>query len=69
MDRESMDALKHDRRLARRRGWIEDKDAKQADDGLPDVAAKATTLGSAADAGDSSSAPEAHDTPATTPDL
>jgi hypothetical protein len=50
MDREAMDALRHDRRLAHRRGWISEKDAKAAEEALPDCAAKSTTLGEAVDA-------------------
>lgn len=55
MDREAMDALRHDRRLAHRRGWITAQDAKVAEDGLPDAAEKATTLGEAIDAADAES--------------
>jgi len=70
MNTESMDALRYDRRLARRRGWISAQDLKQVEEGLPDVANKATTLGNAADAGEGGSASEAHTrTPVTTPDL
>ena len=57
MDRESMDALRHDRRLAHRRGWIAEADAKAAEEATPDAAGKAMTLGEAADAGEA--APEA----------
>jgi hypothetical protein len=52
MDREATDALRHDRRLAHRRGWISDKDAQAAAEALPDAASKAMTLGEASDAKD-----------------
>jgi hypothetical protein len=59
MDREAMDALRHDRRLAHRRGWISKKDARKAEEALPDSAGKAMSLGEATDAeeGPESAAP------------
>jgi hypothetical protein len=35
--------LKFDRRLARRRGWVEAEDLERAVEGLPDLADNATT--------------------------
>ena len=59
MDREAMDALRHDRRLAHRRGWITQQAAKAAEETLPDASAKAITLGEAIDAaeGEAEAAP------------
>ena len=64
MDREAMDALRHDRRLAHRRGWIDDTDAKAAEDGAPDAAGKAMTLGEAADAQEAEAETGAPESPA-----
>ncbi len=41
MDLESMDQLKLDVRMLRRRGWIEEKELESALKSLPDVADKA----------------------------
>jgi hypothetical protein len=69
MDREAMDALRHDRRLAHRRGWITAKDAQAAADALPDATEKSITLGEATDATEGATqsavaAPEAIPAPA-----
>jgi hypothetical protein len=45
MTRESMENLRLDRRLLRRRGWISPKELEAALEALPDVAQKAITLG------------------------
>ena len=44
MNRQSMEALKLDRRLVRRRGWITKEEFARALEALPDVAQKARTL-------------------------
>lgn len=43
MDRESVERLRFDRRLSRRRGWVDEAEAAQALDALPDVSEKMTT--------------------------
>lgn len=40
MERGSMEKLKFDKRLARRRGWVEESDLTTHVDGLPDVSDK-----------------------------
>lgn len=45
MNRESLEKLRLDRRLFHRRGWMSEAERRRALDALPDVAAKATTLG------------------------
>ena len=45
MNRESLDKLRLDRRLIHRRGWMSEAERRRALEALPDVAAKATTLG------------------------
>jgi hypothetical protein len=50
MNRESLDKLRHDRRLIRRRGWMSPAELDCALEQLPDVAGKATTLGAESDA-------------------
>jgi len=45
MNRESLDKLRLDRRLMRRRGWMSEAERQRALDALPDVSTKATTLG------------------------
>ena len=50
MNRESLDKLRLDRRLMRRRGWMSQGELARALDQLPDVGNKATTLGAEADA-------------------
>lgn len=42
MDRESVDRLRFDRRLERRRGWVEDADRQSHLESLPDVTDKMT---------------------------
>ena len=49
MNRESMQKLRLDRRLIRRRGWIGQAELERELAGLPDVAVKAITLGEAYD--------------------
>ena len=43
MDRESVDRLRFDRRLQRRRDWVSDEDLNAHIDSLPDVSDKMTT--------------------------
>ena len=45
MNRESLTKLRFDRRLLRRKGWVDPKELESALEALPDVGAKATTLG------------------------
>jgi hypothetical protein len=45
MNRESLDKLRLDRRLFKRRGWMSASERARALEELPDVSAKATTLG------------------------
>ena len=45
MNRESLEKLRLDRRLIHRRGWMSQAERKRALEALPDVSAKATTLG------------------------
>lgn len=49
MNRDSIAKLRLDRRLLERRGWLNAEDRKRALEALPDVSAKRTTLGAAAD--------------------
>ena len=49
MNRESLDKLRLDRRLFKRRGWMSSAELSRALEQLPDVAGKATTLGAEAD--------------------
>jgi hypothetical protein len=53
MNRDSMNRLKHDKRLAGRRGWTTGEELQQEIDALPDSADKAVPLegGPAGDAG------------------
>jgi hypothetical protein len=50
MNRESLEKLRLDRRLLRRRGWMSSGELARALEQLPDVGSKATTLGVEADA-------------------
>jgi hypothetical protein len=50
MNRESLEKLRLDRRLVKRRGWMSTAELARALDQLPDVASKSTTLGAEADA-------------------
>jgi hypothetical protein len=50
-----MQKLRLDRRLIRRRGWIGQSELERELASLPDSAAKATTLGAAADERESAS--------------
>ncbi len=45
MDRESVERLRFDCRLARRRDWVEDSEVEQYLESLPDVSAKMATIG------------------------
>ncbi|TMA35566.1 MAG: hypothetical protein E6J87_03285 [Deltaproteobacteria bacterium] len=45
MNRESLEKLRLDRRLLRRRGWLSAAERARALEDLPDVSHKATTLG------------------------
>ncbi len=56
MNRESLDKLRLDRRLIRRRGWMSEAERARALAALPDVAAKATTLGAESDEDESAPA-------------
>jgi len=49
MNDDSMKKMRLDRRLVGRRGWINSKELAKVIEDLPDVAAKATTLGEASD--------------------
>jgi hypothetical protein len=49
VNRDAMHKLRLDRRLVQRRGWIAEGELERELGSLPDVAAKATTLGEAAD--------------------
>ena len=42
MDRDSVERLRHDRRLARRREWLSEEDRASFLDSLPDVSEKMT---------------------------
>ena len=61
MDRDATQQLRLDRRLIGRRGWISKKELAKELEALPDVSAKATTLG-AADAA-AEGPPSAEETP------
>jgi len=52
MNRESLEKLRLDRRLLNRRGWMNDAERRRALEALPDVSAKATTLGAESDEGE-----------------
>jgi len=65
MNRDSLEKMRLDRRLMRRRGWIGNAELEQAMQSLPDSAEKATTLGEASDSG----APEGDDASGATPPL
>jgi hypothetical protein len=45
MNRESLEKLRLDRRLLKRRGWMTSAERVRALEDLPDVSSKATTLG------------------------
>jgi hypothetical protein len=49
MDRRSLERLRLDRRLIRRRGWISKQELSAELEALPDATDKLTTLGEAAD--------------------
>ncbi|HXK23156.1 MAG TPA: hypothetical protein VMS55_10825 [Myxococcota bacterium] len=49
MNRDALQKLRLDRRLLARRGWMSDAELERELAALPDVAAKGTTLGNAAD--------------------
>lgn len=49
MNTESLTKLRLDRRLLRRKGWIDPAELEKSLEQLPDVGAKATTLGAASD--------------------
>lgn len=44
MDRESVERLRFDRRLARRRDWVDENDVQANIDALPDLTDKMTTV-------------------------
>ncbi len=65
MNNESIRKLRLDRRLIRRRGWIEEQELARELEDLPDAADKAITLGEAADqAGGFAANPDAGKPPA-----
>lgn len=49
MNRNAMQKLRFDRRLLHRRGWMSESELERELAALPDVAAKAVSLGQAAD--------------------
>jgi len=49
MNRDSMQQLRLDRRLIRRRGWISQKDLQRELEAIPDASERMTTLGDVAD--------------------
>jgi hypothetical protein len=49
MNRDSMQQLRIDRRLIRRRGWISQAELKRELEAIPDVSDQMTTLGDVAD--------------------
>jgi len=63
MNRESLERLRFDRRLMKRRGWMSAAERARSLEELPDVSQKATTLGAASGeespARDETPAPEA----------
>jgi hypothetical protein len=63
MNRESLDKLRLDRRLIRRRGWMSESERARALAALPDVSAKATTLGAESAEDESSPASDETSTP------
>jgi len=66
MNRDSIQKLRLDRRLVRRRGWISESELTRELEKLPDVAQKAITLGSAADEREGDSAKRGHGEPSAT---
>jgi len=62
MDRESVDRLRFDRRLERRRGWVENADKQAYLEALPDVSEKMTR--GLDEPEDSNEPGAAHETPA-----
>lgn len=56
MNRDAMQKMRLDRRLIRRRGWIGEAELEREVDALPDVSAKAITLGEATDERESAAA-------------
>lgn len=56
MNRDALSQLRLDRRLMRRKGWISSEELEAAMSDLPDVGAKATTLGEVEDSEKSKSA-------------
>ena len=56
MNRDALRKLRLDRRLTRRRGWIGEAELERELASLPDAAAKAITLGDAADERESAAA-------------
>ena len=49
MNRDALQKLRLDRRLLERRGWMSEAELERELASLPDVGAKSTTLGEAAD--------------------
>jgi hypothetical protein len=45
MDRASVERLRFDRRLSRRRDWVEESEVEQYLESLPDVSGKMATIG------------------------
>ena len=61
MNRDALAKLRLDRRLLQRRGWMSDAELQRELAALPDVGAKSTTLGSAADERESAAARSAEE--------
>jgi hypothetical protein len=57
MHRDSMQQLRLDRRLIRRRGWISAEELARELAALPDAASKATTLGETTQGGSTGDSP------------
>lgn len=53
MDRDSLEKLRLDRRLIRRRGWVSNKELTRELEALPDSAESSTTLGDVSDVSES----------------
>ena len=58
MDRESVERLRFDRRLARRRDWVDGQEVDQYIESLPDVSDKMTTAAELEAEAEADSAPE-----------
>lgn len=61
MDRDTMNKLRLDRRLARRRNWIPEQELERELEALPDVSDKIASIASAAEEGGAVAGPAASD--------